>query len=202
MEERDMLFYDNNTNYREEIKNYWNKNVKRYRNTALIAGIILLLLGILCCVFPVRSILVMEYIASFVLIIIGFFEIYGFSTLPIFLKTGGGLLTGILNVILGILLITSPKEEMMQTFAFLFAIDLMMFGIENCVAYSRTQFFGIQNSGWLLAEGVLNIALSIVFLFMPVTTIALSYVVAVYLIAAGIMLLYSFFSAKEIEIRD
>ncbi len=202
MEERDMLFYDNNTNYREEIKNYWNKNVKRYRNTALIAGIILLLLGILCCMFPVRSILVMEYIASFVLIIIGFFEIYGFSTLPIFLKTGGGLLTGILNVILGILLITSPKEEMMQTFAFLFAIDLMMFGIENCVAYSRTKFFGIQNSGWLLAEGVLNIALSIVFLFMPVTTIALSYVVAVYLIAAGIMLLYSFFSAKEIEIRD
>ena len=144
----------------------------------------------------------MEYIASFVLIIIGFFEIYGFSTLPIFLKTGGGLLTGILNVILGILLITSPKEEMMQTFAFLFAIDLMMFGIENCVAYSRTKFFGIQNSGWLLAEGVLNIALSIAFLFMPVTTIALSYVVAVYLIAAGIMLLYSFFSAKEIEIRD
>ncbi|MGI5990059.1 MAG: HdeD family acid-resistance protein [Lachnospiraceae bacterium] len=197
-----MFFYNNNTDYREEIRNYWNNNVKKFRTTSLIAGIIMTILGILCFIFPVRSMLVLEYIASIFLIVAGIYQIYAFTALPVFLKTGGGLLTGILNVILGIMLITSPAEAMMSMFAIIIAINLMMLGVEECVAYSRARFYTVNNAGWLLVEGIINIIVSIIFMFMPAMTIALSYVIAIYLVVTGITCIYGSFSAKEMQMKD
>ena len=197
-----MFFYSNNTDYREEIRKYWNQNVKKFRRISLIAGIIMTALGVLCCIFPMRSILVLEYIASILLVIAGIYQIYAFSVLPVFLKTGGGLLTGILNVLLGIMLITSPQETMMTVFAFVIAINLMMLGVEECVAYSRAKFYTVNNAGWLLAAGIINIVVSILFLFMPAMTIALGYVIAIYLLVEGIVCIYSSVSAKEMQIGE
>lgn len=196
-----MFFYNNDTDYREEIRSYWNQNVRKFRTASLVAGIIMTVLGILCCIFPMRSMLVLEYIASILLLVIGIYEIYAFSVLPVFLKTGGGLLTGILNVIIGIMLITSPAETMMSVFAVVIAINLMILGIEECVAYSRAKFYTVANAGWLLVEGIINIIVSILFLCMPAMTVAIGIVIAIYLIVTGITCIYASFSAKELQIK-
>ena len=42
-----MFLYDNNTDYRESFRQYWNNNVKKFRTGSMIAGIVMIVLGIL-----------------------------------------------------------------------------------------------------------------------------------------------------------
>ena len=39
-----MFFYNNDTDYREEIRSYWNQNVRKFRTASLVAGIIMTVL--------------------------------------------------------------------------------------------------------------------------------------------------------------
>lgn len=197
-----MLFYNNDTDYRDEFRGFWNNNVKKFRTSSIVLGVIMLILGILCFIFPVRSMIVMEYIASIFLIIIGIGQIYAESQLPVYLKTGGTLLSGVLNIILGIMLILSPTEVMMSTFAFIIAIDLLLLGIEQCVAYSRAKFFQAEGAGWVLFEGILNIILAIIFMFMPQMSITISYIIAIYLTVIGIVSIYAGVRAGSMKLKD
>ncbi|MEE8815868.1 MAG: DUF308 domain-containing protein [Lachnospiraceae bacterium] len=197
-----MLFYDNGKDYRNELQSFWNGNVKKFRTSSLVGGILMVILGILCAAFPFQSMIAMEYIASILLIVVGIAQIYAASQVPIFLRTGGTILGGILNIILGILLLTSPADVMLGTFAFIIAINLMLFGVEECVAYNRVKFFQAEGGGWLLFEGIVNIIVSIIFLFLPQTSIAISYLFAFYLLVTGIASICASVAARELKIRD
>lgn len=199
-EGRKMLFYDNGRDYREEFRNFWNENVRKYRRHGLIAGIIMLVLGILCLFFPVRSMLVMEILASIALIVVGFLEIVGYMSVPVYLRLGGSLLSGILNVILGILLLTSSSEAMLATFAFLIAIEMMAFGISQLAAANRMKFYGASDTGWLTASGILNLVIACIFIFLPQASIAISIIIAIYLLIAGIALIYGAWNSRELHI--
>lgn len=188
------------TDLREQIRTFWNQNVKRYRTYSITAGIVMLVLGVLCLIYPFETIIAMEYAASLLLIVYGGYQLHAFTVLPVFLRTGGVLLSGILNIMLGILLLSGPQQSMMATYAYLFAVDLLMIGIEQCVAYHRMKYYGLPNTGWMLLEGVVNIVVAVIFLFMPQTTVAISLLVAVYLLVEGGTLLYSGISAKDLKV--
>ncbi len=195
-----MLFYDNGRDYREEFRNFWNDNVRRYRRHGLIAGIVMVVLGILCLIFPLRSMLFLEILASVALIVIGIMEIAGYMAIPVYLRLGGGVLSGILNVMLGVLLLTSPSETMLATFAFLIAINMMAWGISQLSAANRMRFFGAEDTGWLTVSGILNLIVALIFIFLPQASAAISILIAIYLLITGIIILYGSFRSRELHI--
>lgn len=197
-----MLIYDDSEDYRRQIQDYWNSRVKSFRTTTLVSGIIMLVLGVLCLFFPVESILAMEIIASIFLIVLGIKQIADYTQLPVFMRLGGGVLTGVLNILLGIILLSSGGKTMMFTYAWLFAIELLTVGIESIAVANRMKFYGIQDTGYMTANGVLAIIGAVILMFMPQASVAVSYVAAIYLIITGIELLVLFSHAKELKITD
>ncbi len=192
-----MFLYDNNTDYRESFRQYWNNNVKKFRTGSMIAGIVMIVLGILCMVFPVETIVVIEVIASIALLAVGIAEVAAYAEAPVFVRFSGSLLNGILNIMLGVMLLSSPKEALIATYAWLFAIALLMFGISELGIKNRLQFFGMTDTGSLTFSGVLSIIVSFVLFFMPQASAAISIILAVYLIAAGITSIINAGNAKE-----
>jgi uncharacterized membrane protein HdeD (DUF308 family) len=195
-----MRYYDNGNDYREELHGFWNENVKKFRRGAWIAAILMILCGILCLFFPVESMLVMEVIASILLIVMGVAEIYEYSRVPVYLRTAGPVVSGVLNILLGILLLTSTSENLIIAYGFIFGIGLITFGIEKIGSYNRLRFFSVDGLGWLMASGILSILCGVVLVFVPQASVALSVIVAIYLLAGGISLAIDAANAKELEL--
>jgi uncharacterized membrane protein HdeD (DUF308 family) len=194
-----MFLYDDNNNYRESFRQYWNSHVKKFRTYSLIAGIIMVVLGILCMVYPVTTMVVIEVLASIVLLAVGITELVSYFQTPVYIRFSGGLLNGILNVMLGIMLLTSPKEALLASYAWLFAIAMLMFGISELGMASRARFFGMTDTGSLTAGGVLSIIFAIILFFLPQASIAVSYIIGLYLIVAGVNSLINAINAKEMK---
>jgi uncharacterized membrane protein HdeD (DUF308 family) len=194
-----MNFYDNDQDYREQFRSFWNDNVKKFRTRSIIVGIILIILGVLCIVYPVDSLLVIEIIASIAMICAGVYEIVLYTKMPIYFRMGGGIVSGILNILLGILLLTSSKEAMFVTFAFIFSIEMLVVGIEEIAVYRRARFFGAEGAGWLLASGIINVVFAIVLAILPQMSVAIGILLAIYLLAGGIMLVLNGINAKDLK---
>lgn len=193
------MFYDNNIDYGNEFRNYWNDHVKKFRAGGFVAGIIMIVLGVLCFIFPVNSLLVMEILIAILIITAGAGEIAAYSRMPVFLRLPGTLISGILNILLGVLLLVGDRQEMMITFAFIFSIELIVVGIQEIAASNRMRFFGETSTGWLVASGALNLIGGCCLLFMPAASIAISFVVAIYLVVGGVSLLVKAVNAKELK---
>ncbi|GEM_PF-245918 len=185
-----MFRYDPSHDYRQEAWEYWNKNVKSIRNKLIIFGIILLLLGVLCLFKPIQAVTFISYIVTIGLIVIGIVQIVDYSRIPVYFRFGGGILSGVLNILLGVMLLFSSRESMVLTISFCFAFDLLVVGINELSIANRASIFGATNTGWLTFEGIVNIIASVVFFFLPnYGAITISIIAGIYLITAGIMLL-------------
>lgn len=195
-----MSTYDNNEDVIVEIKNQWNKNLRSMRIWGVVAAILMIIVGILCIVYPVETTYTIEILASIALFCFGIWEIAQYFQKPPFLRMGSSLASGILNLLLGIMLLTSPAEDMLVFFGFLFGLDLMMLGFEQITAAGRLKAIGVTGTGWLTADGVLNIIFGIILLFTPMASIpAVSLILAMYLIFGGISLLITSFNAKDLK---
>lgn len=195
-----MKRYDNGEDLLSEIRDQWNKNLKSTRIWGFIASILMIIIGILCIVFPVETTYFVEVMASIALLVFGFWEIVRYFQRPVFLRTGVSLASGILNIILAILLLTSPAEAMLESFGFLFGLDLLMLGFEEITMTGRLGAVGVSGTGWLTFEGIMNIIVGIILLFMPVVSVAaVSAVLAVYLLFGGISLLVMSINAKDLK---
>ena len=119
------------------------------------------------------------------------------------IRTGGGLVCGILNIIIGICLITAPPEILISYFSFLFAANLLLLGIEQIVLVRRLNYFGVGNFAWVIVNGILNIVSAILFLTMPITSVAAaSIIVAIYIIIGGVTLFIESINAKNLKINN
>ena len=194
--------YHSKEEFIDDLKASWNKQVKNFRVGGVIVGILMLILGIIACIYPVQTAVVVEVIAAILLLAFGIFEIAAHFSVPPMVRTGSGIVSGILNIIMAILLLTSPREDMLVSFSFLLAADLLFLGIEEISAAGKLSFLGVCGLGISTAGGVLKILFSFILILMPIaSTAAASIVVGVYLIAAGISVLVSAFRAKEIKMN-
>ena len=76
----------------------------------------------------------------------------------------------------------------------------IMTGIERISFSRQMRFYQIPTSSMSTATGILNIILGIAFIFMPLaTSLALSYLIAAYLVVGGITLVVEGVSIKKIE---
>lgn len=188
---------------REKLRAEWNKRIKKVRRTELILGIIMIIIGLLCIFFPMDSVSVMGIVASAAIMIFGIYEIVEFFSLPVYFRMGGLLVSGILNLLTGILLLALPSEDMLTVFSFLFAIDILIIGIEEISMSSTVGWIGLGDSGWLLASGIVNILVSLLFFFAPIASIlAMGILVGIYLIIGGVMMLIEFSKTKDAEVKN
>ena len=66
-----MLRYEFDENFRERFKENWNTQIHSMRVTGFVIGILMAVLGVVCLIFPVQSVFVVEVIASLAIMIFG-----------------------------------------------------------------------------------------------------------------------------------
>jgi uncharacterized membrane protein HdeD (DUF308 family) len=195
-----MLFYDNGQNYKDSVRNFWNQNVKKYRITAIISGIIMLVLGIMGIIWPLQSTIILAYVIAAAMIVFGIVKIVGYTKTPAYLRTGLALASGILDLLLGVMLIFSGTEVMLYTLSYFFAFELIIAGIEELTFGNRVRFYGFDASGGFTFSGILNIIIGTVLLFMPgASLLTMSMMVIIFLITKGILLIVDGVKAGKLD---
>jgi uncharacterized membrane protein HdeD (DUF308 family) len=195
-----MLFYDNGTDYREEIRDFWNSSISKFRKTAIIAGIVMIALGIVGIIWPIQSAAFVGYLMAAALIVFGIAKIVGYTKMPTYFRLGLGLVDGILDVLLGVMLIFSGTGTILYTLAFFFAFELIATGIEHIAVGNRMKFFGFGSTGSFTAGGVIDLIVGTILLFMPgASLVALGTIVIFFLITKGIILIIDGVKAKELR---
>lgn len=180
----------------------WNKRLKSFRVSGMVVAALMIVLGIVLCIFPSQSVRVIEIFAALMIMALGVYQFIDYFNLPVILQRGGVLINAILNVILGILLITSPASVTISAFAFMFGFLLMIFGIDLLAASGKLAYFNVANYGWVIVTGIISIIASVFFIFLPLaSTIALNYILAVYLLVGGVTVFIEALSMKDLKIK-
>lgn len=197
-----MLKIEANFDFAKEFAEKWNQKLKSVRIFSFVLSIFMIVCGVLCVIFPVQAVLAAEILAAVVIITLGVYEIIDYFCEPGFLRQPMSLIGGVLNLIIGILLIFSPSQVTISTFAFLFGILLMVFGVDKITFAHRLNFFTATNYSWVVTSGILNILAAIAFIVVPLaSTVVLNYIVAAYLFVGGITLFIEAVSIKSFKVK-
>ena len=185
-----MRWFDSDFDYVQELIDRWNDRRKKIRTAYFIIAAILLIAGILTAVFPIRIFSVIQYLATAAVIAIGIGHFIAFASMTYYFRDYILLLSGILNVLIGIMLFFMPVTLTVQVITFMLSFMLIFGGVEKLSLASRLSYFRIPHTGSLTFSGVLNIVLAVVFLLLPfVSAFALNYILTAYLIIMGTALL-------------
>lgn len=185
-----MKWFDSDFDYVQELIDTWNRRRKKLRTTYFIMAAILLIAGILTAIFPFRIFSFMQYLAAVAVIVIGVCHFVAFASMTYYFRDYMLLLSGILNILIGVMLLIMPVTLTVQVFTFMLAFILIFSGVEKLSLASRLRYFRIPHTGSLTFSGILNIILAVVFLLLPfVSALALNYILAAYLIIIGAALL-------------
>jgi uncharacterized membrane protein HdeD (DUF308 family) len=147
----------------------------------IIIGVLLVILGIVAFFMPYTTAVGFEWLATIGFFVFGVFEIGVFAFMRP--RNAWELANGVINVVLGILLLASDAYTRSEAFAFVFAIILLFNGIQG-LALVAAPF----RSALLLCSSILAVIVSLFMLFVPVmfTTLAIGYIFGIYIIVAGI----------------
>lgn len=184
-----MRWFDSDFDYVQELVDTWNKGQKKIRTTYLIIAAVLILAGILTAVFPAGIFAVIQYIAAAAVIVIGIYHFVAYASMTYYFKDGMLIMSGILNILIGIMLFIMPVALTVQVITFMLAFILIFSGAQKISFASRLKYFRIRHTGSLTFSGVLSIILAVIFLLLPfVSALTLNYILAAYLIITGIAL--------------
>ena len=195
-----MRWFDSDFDYVQELIDTWNRRRKKMRTAYFIMAAVLLLAGVLTAVFPVSIFAVIQYFAALAVIIIGIYHFAAFASMTYYFKDYMLLLSGILNVLIGVMLFVMPVTLTVQVITFMLAFLLIFSGAEKLSMASRLRYFRIPHTGSLTFSGILNIILAVIFLLLPfVSALALNYILAAYLLLTGAALLVEAIGMHKIE---
>ena len=195
-----MRWFDSDFDYVQELIDNWNRRRKKMRTAYFIMAAVLLIAGVLTAVFPVGIFAVIQYFAALAVIIIGIYHFVAFASMTYYFKDYMLLLSGILNVLIGVMLFVMPVTLTVQVITFMLAFLLIFSGAEKLSMASRLRYFRIPHTGSLTFSGILNIILAVIFLLLPfVSALALNYILAAYLLLTGAALLVEAIGMHKIE---
>ena len=194
--------FDYGTDLAHAFAEQWNQRLHSIRIASFIVSILMLVFGVLCIIYPIQSVRILGILAAAVIVVFGVFEIADYCCLPIFLRNGGVMASGVLNILFGVLLLCSPSDVTVSTFAFLFALMLLSFGVEELVFSTKLRYFDVSDYGWVVFSGIMNLIAAVVFLILPLAgAVVLNYVLAIYLLVGGATLLIEAFSMNDLEVK-
>ncbi len=192
--------YDANHDYVNEYIDRWNQTAGRAKVGMIVLGVVLAIAGVAVILAPMGAYLMVQAVIAAILIVHGIGQVATYIQTPEFFRNGAQLASGILNAALGIVLLVLPSTVTAGAIIYMLAFLLIMTGIERISFARQMRFYQIPASSMGTATGVLNIILGVAFIFMPLAGgIALSYLLATYLIAGGITLVVEGVSIKKIE---
>ena len=195
-----MRWFDSDFDYVQELIDTWNRRRKKMRAAYFIMAAVLLIAGVLTAVFPISIFAVIQYFAALAVIVVGVCHFMAFSSMTYYFKDYMLLLSGILNVLIGVMLFFMPVTLTVQVITFMLAFLLIFNGVEKLSLASRLKYFRIPRTGSLTSSGILNIILAVIFLLLPfVSALALNYILAAYLILTGAALLVEAVGMHKIE---
>ena len=195
-----MRWFDSDFDYVQELIDTWNRRRKKMRTAYFIMAVVLLIAGVLTAVFPVGIFAVIQYFAALAVIIIGIYHFVAFASMTYYFKDYMLLLSGILNVLIGVMLFVMPVTLTVQVITFMLAFLLIFSGAEKLSMASRLRYFRIPHTGSLTFSGILNIILAVIFLLLPfVSALALNYILAAYLLLTCAALLVEAIGMHKIE---
>ena len=123
-----MRWFDSDYDYVQELKEAWERGKKKIRNAYLILAAVLLAAGILLAVFPTGIFALIQYIAAIAVIMVGIYHFISYTSMTYYFRDPMLLVSGILNVLLGVLLLFMPVELTAQVITFLLAFLLIFNG--------------------------------------------------------------------------
>lgn len=197
-----MRWFDSNFDYVNEFIERWNQRVKKLKYAFIAIAVILVVIGIFCIFLPWETFSAMQILAAAALVVQGIHFIVSYASTTFYFKDPMQIVMGILNIILGILLLASPVALTATTLAFIFSFLLIFSGAERIAFAGKLKYYRIMNTGIMTFSGVLSIILAVVFLALPlVSLLVLNYIVAAYLIVSGVALFIEAVSMKTIAPR-
>ena len=132
-----MRWFDSDFDYVQELIDTWNSRRKKMRAAYIIIAAVLLIAGVLTAVFPVGIFTVIQYFAAVAVITVGIYHFVAFASMTYYFRDYMLLLSGILNVLIGIMLFVMPVALTVQVITFLLAFLLIFGGAQKLTLASR-----------------------------------------------------------------
>lgn len=172
-----------------------NENLKKAKWSLVGQGVILLLMGIICLLWPGVALVTVTTMVGIGFLISGIASIAGFATLGAFsLFPGWTLFGGIVNVLLGILFLLHPLASA-YTLLWLIAVLILVGGVMQLTSCWKLRKAGSSSWVFALISGIATIVLGILVLAYPALIV---YYLAVFALVYGIVLIVAAFRVNKI----
>ncbi len=178
------------------------KNSVKYWYLVLVAGIISIGVGLWIMIFPRESITVTALVFVLTFLITGLFEtIFAIANRNAMTNWGWGLALGILNLIIGVLLLLNPAISVL-TLAFYVGFVILFHSLAAIIIAFDLKRYLILQWGNLLAMGIIGFILAVLLLVNPsLTTMVVIIFLGLALIIGGTMSIYFSLKLKKIKER-
>lgn len=176
------------------------KNTIKYWYLILLAGIILILVGLWAIIFSQQSIVLIAIVFSLTFLFTGFFEaVFAILNRGAMNNWGWGLVLGIIKLVFGGLLIANPNISVLTLALFVGFMVLFLSLAAIVVAFDLKRYF-VLDWGNLLALGIVGLIFSCLLLInLHFTTAAIVVCLSFSLIINGVISIYSSLKLKNIK---
>lgn len=178
------------------------KNSVKYWYLVLVVGIISIGVGLWVMIFPRESITVTALVFVLTFLITGLFEtIFAIANRNAMTNWGWELALGILNLIIGVLLLLNPAISVL-TLAFYVGFVILFHSLAAIIIAFDLKRYLILQWGNLLAMGIIGFILAVLLLVNPsLTTMVVVIFLGLALIIGGTMSIYFSLKLKKIKER-
>ena len=146
------------------------KKAVKYWWTSLLIGILAIIVGICCFASPDASLVGLTYVFITVFLLGGILEIiFAISNRNYMYGWGWTLAGGILEVLLGVLLLTLPTSVVTVMLIYLVGFWILFRAIWGIGEACKLQTSGVKGWGWLLAIKIICLHLAFLYLLSPVS---------------------------------
>lgn len=168
------------------------KNSIKYWWVVLLSGILYVVLAFLLMFSPIASYITLSILFSVFMFVTGLFEIiFAVSNRKQIQNWGWNLVTGIIDFVIGIILVSNPGLGM-AVIPILIAFWLMFHGLQTISFSIDFKQFGSKQWGWYLVLGILTILFSVLIIWQPgVGALSLVYLLSFTLLSVGIFKIIS-----------
>lgn len=195
-----MDMFNSNFDYKREFIDRWNDGVKRARGWMVVLGVLLILAGGFAALAPLGLYEFIQTAAGIALIVYAVMQIASYMGTPEFFRSPALVVMGVLNALLGIMLLALPAYLTAGTLVFLLGFLFIVTGIERLTFARRMRYFQLPHTGMGTATGIINLIVGIVFLLMPmVSSPVLGYLMAAYLVVGGVTVLIEAAAMRSID---
>lgn len=195
-----MYPYDPNHDYVSDYIDQWNRQIRATKIWMAVIGLVLVITGLASAIAPFSMYAFIQTFAAVALIMHGASHLVSYFQTPQFFRNGATLASGLLNALLGILLLALPATLTAGTIVFLLAFLLVTMGIERISFAQNMKYYQLGGSTAGMITGIVDIVLGIVFALMPLfASAAISILISAYLVVAGVALIVESLSIKRID---